>query len=287
MLIKRGQYSQNTLAWFQKALNPIGSGQNVCTKNLAHSEIKLQPTCSLIITSFEIENVLETILNTGFFQRIVLYPRYIPISERKANEFLRAKRFGLEFSSEIDVDTLVEMLFQIKKNNLEYKLVVDPVVYPVANQYIESRYKMIETANERVREIMATFIPRYDNLMYILSVHHSCVNNKKKVDLEDIQYGARVSNDLFREVMTWVEENISLAKLSSREKSYFDKFYQLWSIMEKDEYGYVNKVSFMMKFNEKWSISKNTIARNLEKFTGYGKVKERDVNNVKWIKIEV
>lgn len=288
MLMRRGQYSQNTLAWFQKALNPIGSGQNICTKNLAHAEIKIQPTCSLLITSHEIENVLETILNTGFYQRIVLYPRYIPILERKANEMLRADRFGKTSFTQIDTDTLGEMLMAIAAKNKDYKVAVDEAtVYPLAKQYIDSRYKLIETANERVREIMATFIPRYNNLMDIFAMHHSCVKGKAKIDMEDIKYGATLSNELFKEVMTWVEENITLAKLSTREKAYLDRFYQMWYSMEKDGYGYINKIAFMKKFNEKWKITYPTLVRNLEKFAGYGKIKERTVNDTKWIKIEV
>jgi hypothetical protein len=287
MLIRRGQYSQNTLAWFQKALNPIGSGQNICTKNLAHSEITIAPTCSLLITSHEIENVLETVLNTGFFQRIVLYPRYVPVAERKNNEFLRHDRFGKEISTPLDVEALAEMLFEVAKNNADYKIDVDPAVYPIAKQYIDSRYRLIDTANERVREILATFIPRYDNLMDIFAVHHSCMNSKKKIDIEDIKYGGMLSNELFQEVMTWVEENITLAKLSTREKAYLDRFYQMWFSMEKDEFGYVNKIALMKKFNEKWKITYPTLVRNIEKFKGYGKVKERDVNNAKYIKVEI
>ena len=287
MLIKRGQYAMNTLAWFQKALNPIGSGQNICTKNLAHGEITVAPTCSLIITSHEIENVLETVLNTGFFQRIVLYPRYVPINERKSNEFLRHDRFGKEICSPLDVESLAEMLFEVAKNNADYKVAVDPAVYPIAKQYIDSRYKLIDTANERVREILATFIPRYNNLMDIFAVHHSCMNNKKKIDIEDIKYGGMLSNELFQEVMTWVEENITLAKLSTREKAYLDRFYQMWYSMEKDGNGYINKVAFMKKFNEKWKITYPTLVRNIEKFKGYGKVKEREINNSKYIKIEI
>lgn len=286
MLIKRGQYALNTLAWFQKALNPIGSGQNICVKNLSHAEIRIQPTCSLIITSHEIENVLETVLNTGFFQRTVLYPRYVPILDRKQNEMTRQDRFGKKFSTEVDTDSLAEMLFQIAKHVIDYKVDVEPSVYPVAKQYVDSRYKLIETSNERVREIMATFIPRYNNLMDVFALHHSCANLKKKIDIEDMKYGADLSNALFTEVMTWVEENITLSKLSVRDKAYLDRFYQMWFTMEKDEYGYVNKVAFMKKFNDKWKITYPTIVRNLDKFTGHGKVKERDVNNVKWIKIE-
>jgi hypothetical protein len=288
MLMNRGQYSSNTLSWFQKALNPIGTGQNVCKKNLAHSEIEIKPTCSLLITSHEIDNVLESILNTGFFQRIVFYPRYIPVDERKQNEMLRQDRFGIQFENSIDAEVLGEMLFQIIKETTDYKLVVDPAVYPVAKQYIDGRYKLINQTNERVKEIMATFIPRYDNLMDVFALHHSVVNHKTKIDVEDIKYGGSLSHELFQEVMTWVEENITLAKLNVKEKAYFDRLYQMWNSMEKDEYGYVNKLSLMKKFMEKWKLSYPAQARYIEKFIGYGKIKQRMVNNtVQMIKIEI
>jgi hypothetical protein len=287
MLVRRGQYAQNTLAWFQKALNPIGSGQNLITKNLAHKEISFHPSCSLLITSHEIENLMETVLNTGFFQRIVLYPRYVSIDERKLNEFLRASRFGKKIFSELDVETLGDKLMAVAKKNEKFEVTVHPNVYPLANQGIENRYKLVETAHERVREIMATFIPRYDNLMYIFSVHHCCVEGKTVVDIEDIKYGMDLSQMLFKDVMSWVEENITLSRLTSKENSYLTSAFQIYKVMEKDENGYVHFASFLKNCNQRWHITIPTILRFLEKFKGLNKMKEITENNSKKIKIEI
>jgi len=287
MLIRRGQYSQNTLAWFQKALNPIGSGGNLVTKNLAHGEISFNPTCSLIITSHEIEHLLESVLNTGFFQRIVLYPRYVPINERKLNEFLRCDRFGKQLQTHFDVETIATKLVETKTMNEEFVLKVNPNVIPVAKQGIASLYKLVESGHERVREIMATFVPRYNNLMYIFSVHHCCAEGKKEVDVEDIKYGARFSAELFKNVMTWVEENITLTKLSSREQNFLTSAFQIYKTMEHDKDGYVQQISFMRQCRIKWRITMPTILRYIEKFKGYGKLKQIEKNNSKLIKIEL
>lgn len=285
MLIKRGQYSQNSLAWFQKALNPIGSGQNICTKNLAHGEISFAPTCSLLITSHEIEDLLETVLNTGFFQRIALYPRYVPINERLYNELLRCDRFGKQMCSELDVETLAAKLLRTQEANKEFVLKVNPNVYPVAKQHVSALYRLIDNTHERVREIMATFVPRYNNLMYIFAVHHCCVEMKKELDISDIKYASALSTELFKVVMVWVEENITLQKLNSKEQAYYTYAVQIYRGMEKDENGFVYLAAFIKNFSEKWRISPQSIQRNLDKFAGMGKVKSFDKANIKMIKV--
>ena len=286
MLIQRGQYAENTLSLFQKALNPVGSGQNVIKKYLAHVTIEITPTCSLLITSHEIENLMEVVLNKGFFQRIILYPRYIPIEDRKKNEFLRADRFGKRLHTEIDIETLSTMLNEVGKKYESYEPKVDESVYPVVKQKIDELYGLISKSHERVREIMATFCPRYDNLIYIFSLHHSCILGKDKIDVEDIKYGAHLSYLLFKEVMAWVEENISLIKLSSKESTYLNRAYLIYKSMEQKD-GYVMKISFLKNCSNKWRISMHTVNRYLEKFVNFGNIKEMDVDGVKMIKIEI
>jgi hypothetical protein len=287
MLIKRGPHAENALAWFQKALNPIGSGQNQCVKYLAHGEINFYPTCSLLITSHEIENLMEVVLNTGFFQRIVLYPRYIPIIDREKNEFLRADRFGKRIFTEIDSDTLAAKLVEVGKKYEKYELQVDDNVYPVIKSKVAELYTLVETAHERVREIMATFVPRYDNLVYVLSLHHMCAEMKDKIDVEDIKYGASLSYLLFKEVMSWVEENISLSRLSSKESSYLTSAFTIYKSIEQTPEGYVMKVSFIKTCSTKWRISMPTVVRYIERFKGLGKIKEIDQNGVKYLKMEI
>ncbi len=286
MLVQRVPYAENTLGFFQKALNPIVSGQNVIKKYLKHAEIEIAPTCSLMITSHEIENLLEIVLNKGFFQRIILYPRYVPIDDRKKNEFLRADRFGKRLHTEIDIETLSTMLNAVGKKYEEWEVKVDDDVRPVVKQKIEELYLVISKSHEKVREIMATFCPRYDNLIYILALHNACVNNKEKIDIEDIKYGAMLVYQLFREVMSWVEENINLIKLSSHEQTYLNRAYMIYKAMEQKD-GFVMEISFKKNCQSKWRVSMHTVNRYFEKFKGYGNIEEIDVDGVKKIKVKI
>jgi hypothetical protein len=287
MLIKRGTYAENTLALFQKALNPIGSGLNNITKNLAHQDIEIEPTCSLIITSHEIENLLDTVLNTGFFQRIVLYPRYVPIPERKRNEFIRCDRFGKRSFMQIDVETMAEKLLRTAQANEKFEVVVNKDVYPVAKQGIDNIYKLTDSSHERVRDIMATFAPRYDNLMYIFAIHHCCAEYKKEVDIKDIKYGIWMTSKLFSEVMAWVEENIHLSKLSSKDQSYLNSAFQIYTMMQKDSNGYVYLQALIENCSNRWRITKPSVARKLERFGGYNKLKRIRQNTTDLVKIEL
>ena len=288
MLLTKEQYTQDTLPWFQKVLNPIGSGPNVCSKKLAHGEaIEFAPTCSLLITSHDINNLMETVLDTGFFQRIVLYPRYVPISEREENEMLRASRWGKRIHTEINEGTLSKTLNEIEEKYKNFEIKVDEKVYPLVKSEIDQLYKSIENAHERVREIMATFAPRYDNLMYIFSFHHSAANFKDVIDIEDVKYGSNLTKLLFKEVMSWGEENISLTKLNQREQALLNSAMQIYHTMEKDDHGYVLKFSFMKSCQTKWGISMHSVSRAMEKFKGLRKLKEIEVNKSLMIKFDL
>jgi hypothetical protein len=211
----------------------------------------------------------------------------VGIPERKNNEFLRADRFGKRIFTELDVDTLSQKLNEIGAKYENYEVTVDDNIYPVIKSNIEQMYKFIESAHERVREIMATFVPRYNNLLYIFSLHHMCAEMKDKLDVEDVKYGATLTNFLFKEVMTWVEESISLIRLNSKEQSYLNSAFLIYRSMKQNEDGYVMKVSFIKQCSAKWRISMHTVIRYLEKFKGFNKLKEVELSKVKYIKIEI
>ena len=284
-LVKPGQFSQNALTWFQKALNPIG--QNRCVRPMANGTVDFYPTCSLIITSHELEEAIDIVFKRGFFQRIVLLPRYIPISDRKQWEFLRADRLGDRFMSiNLDIDNLAEKLMAIRAKYIDdFIFKIDPNVKPVLKSKIDEFYKLINSVHERVREIMATFVPRFDNLMYIFSFHHSCVKFKDVVDLEDVNYGYNLAYGMFKEVLTWVEENIPLLKLTSKEQSYITSAYMVYQAMEKNSEGFVFRYAFAKACSEKWRISMPTVNRYLEKFKGFGKLQEVEKDKIRWVKI--
>jgi len=113
------------------------------------------------------------------------------------------------------------------------------------------------------------------------------VEGKTEVDIEDIKYGMDLSQMLFKDVMSWVEENITLSRLTSKENSYLTSAFQIYKVMEKDENGYVHFASFLKNCNQRWHITIPTILRFLEKFKGLNKMKEITENNSKKIKIEI
>ena len=153
---------------------------------------------------------------------------------------------GKRIHTELDENTLINILNKIGDKYKEgYEVKIDPKVYPLINSEICQLYNSIENAHEKVREIMATFAPRYNNLMYIFSFHHSAANFKSVIDIEDVKYGASLTKLLFKEVMSWVEENVSLSKLNQKEQQMLNSAISIYKLLAKDEHGYVLKFSFM------------------------------------------
>jgi hypothetical protein len=286
-LLERGAYAQHTMTWFQKALNPIGSEQSKVTKRMAHGVIEFYPTCSLIITSHPVENMLSSVINKGFFQRIILYPRDIAIEERQALEFLRADKLGNRVFTEPDIKELGEALQKTRAKYDKTEVKFDENTKPVIKAKIKSFYDLIKPAHPKVKEIMATFIPRFNNFMYTFAFHKCCDRLGDKVEISDINYAHNLCYILFTELMKWVEETADFYKLGSKDYSYYRLALFLFQKMQPDlPSGYVLQHRFMNACAEQWKVSMPTVLKYLEKFRGFGKLKEHSIGNVKYIKVE-
>lgn len=287
MLMERGQHSAHAMTWFQKALNPLGSEQSKCTKKLAHGDqIEFYPVCSLLITSHPLEGVMETILNKGFFQRIIMFPRDIPIPERQAIEYSRADELGTHNpKTEMDIPTLGKLLKDIKEKYDGKEPQFNPNIRPVLKAKIKAFYDIIKDAHPRVKEIMATFIPRYDNYMAVLAYHHMCDRNGDKVEIPDINYAFSVLYLLFKDMMNWVEENADFYRIANKDAVYMRMAQTVYQKMPKDTpEGYVMKMNFVAQCSDTWKLSKITVQKYLDRFRGYGTMKEMELDSVRYVK---
>jgi hypothetical protein len=287
MLLEKTQHSGHAMTWFQKALNPLDSEQSKCTKKLAHGDqIEFYPTCSLIITSHPLEGVLETILNKGFFQRIILYPRDVPIIERQNVEYQRAEKLGDRAFVEPDIKSMGLKLQAIRAKWKNKDIVFAKNTKPVIRARIQAFYDLIKDAHPRVKEIMATFIPRYDNYMYILAFHHCADRNGDVVEIEDVKYAFSVLYLLFKDLITWVEETADFYKIGNKDMAYLRLAQQVFHKMNPDTAdGYVMKMSFITQCAKSWKLSKVTVSKFIEKFKGYNRLKELELNNIRYIKM--
>lgn len=287
-LIERKQASLNTLTWFQKALNPIGSEHSKCTKRMAHGTIEFYPTCSLIITSHPIDNIISSVLNTGFFQRIVLYPKDIPIKERQGLEFLRADKLGNRVFTEPQIKFLGGQLEKIRAKYKEVEIPFNENTKPVIKGNIKALYGLIHTAHPKVKEIMATFVPRYDNFMYTFAFHHCCDRLGVEVEIADVKYAFSLCYVLFKDLMSWIEETVDFYKIGSKDLSYLRQAYVIFNRMTKDtKEGYVTKMKFLHVCSDQWKVSPPTVNRYLERFKDLGKVKEVEYADIKYVKVEI
>ena len=287
MLMEVNSHSAHAMTWFQKALNPLGSEQSKCTKKLAHGDqIEFYPQCALLITSHPLEGVMETILNKGFFQRIILYPRDVPIVERQGIEYQRAEKLGNRTFTEPDIKTLGGALQAIRAKYLEKEADFNPNVRPVIKAKIKAFYEIIKDAHPKVKEIMATFIPRYDNYVAILAFHHMCDRNADRVEIEDINYAFSTLYLLFKDLMVWIEEYSDFYKLSSKEIVYLRQAQALFAkFVPATSDGWILKSEFIQKLSEEWRISKVSVSKMIEKFKGYNKCIEKDMNNIRYVRM--
>jgi hypothetical protein len=287
MLMESTQHSAHAMTWFQKALNPLGSEQSKCVKKLAHGDqIEFYPSCALLITSHPLEGVMEKILNKGFYQRILLYPRDVPIIERQGIEYQRAEKLGERTFTEPDIKTMGEALQAIRAKYKGQEVKFNSNVRPVVKAKIKAFYSIIKDAHPKVKEIMATFIPRYDNYMTIIAFHHMCDRNGERVEIDDINYAFTILYLLFKDLMVWVEENMDFYKLSNKESNYLRLLKMLiHKFVPSTSDGWVLKSEIIAKCSEEWKVSKVSVTKMIEKYKGYNYIQELEKGNIRYIKL--
>ena len=297
-LMQRSEHARNTLNYFEKALNPIGSASNTLSKRLGHVEFEIHPRCSLIVTSYPVQDVVETILNKGFFQRIVLFPREVNVDERKFVEQVRAGKLGRREFTETDVNELGEALMQIRAKYGEYEFKLEGEqaenLTHIVNAKIEELFKAVENCHPRIQEIMYTFVPRYDNLMYVFAFHHMCNRWADSLEPIDVNYAFDKVHNLFKALIVWIEESVNFLKMNQKELHYMGSIKQLYSLalnepecIKNCPEGYVYQIELMKICMKNWHVSNSTVKHYFEKFIGLGTLQQKtNENKVVFLKVK-
>ena len=76
--------------------------------------------------------------------------------------------------------------------------------------------------------------------------------------------------------------------MGNKEQAYLSQAFRIFQQMKKDtKDGFVMRMRFMKTCADKWKVSMPTVSKYLDKFRGFGKLKEWEQGNVKYIKVEM
>jgi len=293
VLINPKDYQQNMMNYLQKALNPIDSEQNTITKKLAHGdEIQISPTCSLLLTSYMPEEIVDTILNTGFLQRMLVFPRRLTTNDRKdqINEDIAA--LGQE-SNRSDIGELIDEFRGIRRHFEDRREFSWGTSKTSLRKYNRQMIDEVSNTNRQVKKIMESFVPRQIEIMARIALHHTCMRRDSEVKSVDVEYASKLVLKSFYMILNWLEDSQEIKeKTGSSVDNNIDRdrFKKLTKVIkksehERDEWIGVNEI--LDQISHVWDLTNSSCYRQLEKFEEKGWIEKKKEHRSKYIKVTI
>lgn len=269
VLINPKKYQQNIMTYLQKAMNPIGSEQNVITKQLAHGdEINIRPTCSLLLTSYMPEQIVDTVLNTGFLQRMIVVPRELTIQDRMEQMEQDINALG-EDRDVASLEDLIQELKLIQRHYSDSQYEFDwSRAKPVITKYMKDMLSTVRDTTRQVKKILSSFVPRQIEQMYRLALHYCCMRRDTVVKPADVRKAARLVMKSFHMIIHWMEDNPELSDGEDSKRDDAKQFRALTNVLEDYEStkGYYGLPQIMDDLKQAWGVSETTCYKRITQF---------------------
>ncbi len=255
MLLGTTQYAEKTKGFLQKSLNPIGSETNTCSRDFKNSPISINPYCSLYLTSYIPDNIIEKVLGTGMLQRLLCLPKDLTTENRKRNAYIDIDFLGtLPTEEDLSIEYFIEKFKSIheKYNNPDTKFDWSEVK-PFFKGKSDNILKISENSPHRVKKLMETFHPRYMDTMYIVSMQHCCIRDSHTINIDDIEYAYRIISSCYSALLAWLEEEPSFDSGKKQEIKFFKDVQTLFKKEKK-----IGATTFFKKCCSLWGVSEPT-----------------------------
>ncbi|MFB6236965.1 MAG: hypothetical protein ABEH81_01205 [Halopenitus sp.] len=288
VLINPKDYQQNMMTYLQKALNPIGSEQNKITKSLAHGdEIVVRPNCSLILTSYMPEGIEDTVLNTGFLQRMLVFPRDLTIEDRIDQTELDIQALG-EDRKESNLQDLINELKRIRNHYKEPMEFSWDKAKPTFVKYQRDMYDEIRDTPIEVRSVLEGFIPRMLEQLTRLAFHYCCMRRDTEIQPRDVRNAAPLMMTSLHMIIYWLEENPQLRGGNENTSDATSRFRGFLKVVEESDpvsgeyYGMRDLLDGLEKV---WNLSETSCYRWINVFDDKGWISVREKSNTKYVKV--
>lgn len=278
-LIQSNGHNENSVKYFQSALNPLGSSQAKITKEMAHGdEIVIRPDCSLYLTSYMPQGIEDTVVETGLLQRMTTFPRDVDLNLRKKNASKDAEMVGKDTNITAEYDDILSELREIRdfymgedEDDEGETIQISEGVTKVYKSRVDSLFDMIKNASRPNRKVLATFLPRLQNQMYILSYHSAACDRRNQIEYKDVWYASSLIAHYFSNLITWVEMSMDLSRKTGadREKYYCKQLFRNWgnlfeNITDKD--GYVSENQIKKYVPDLFGVTLSTAMKYIQIF---------------------
>lgn len=286
MLINPKKYQKNMMTFFQKALNPIGSEQNEITRELAHGEITVRPNCSLLLTSYMPKDIVDTVLNTGFLQRMIVVPRELTIEDRVEQTMEDIEALG-EDAIDSGIEDLIAELKRIKRHYMDPKEFEWQAAKPVIKKYAKRMFEVVADTPREVREVLESFVPRQVEQLYRLSLHYCCMRRDTVVKPEDVKQAIRLVMKSFHMIVNWLEDSPEITGDNAGRTDARKRMRGLLEVLnshDPNDSGYYGLSTIKKDLSNRWNLSTTSVYNWISRFEEKDWVDVERRNGRKYIK---
>ncbi len=268
-------FQKNAITNLQKAMNRIGSSDNIVRRDLMTGTVKYNTDASMYFTTYPPERLMDTITRTGLLQRMVVIHNQIGLSDKMKASMRHLE--GLRNDGiEIEIDDIVDAMGIINKVYSDVnKLKLTDEGYDVLKDTIKNQlYKPLNNGiKPTARRELRKFTTRYQNNLFKLAWHSAIARLSKKVELRDAMYARNLMMPIWHNLITFLEDEYIADKGTEHkfriEKNKFIRGYQeLMGSPYVSNSGWIYQKHFLQEmsregdylpYDTKWNVSHNTV----------------------------
>lgn len=274
-------FDKNALLNLQKAMNPIGTADNVIRKETGVSDriIEFNSDVSLYFTTFKPTKLFQTMTQTGFLQRVVLLYNPVSLEDKWKVGQMHLDMLESDNVTELNNKNIINALKYINNyyagvDSLE---LTDKARNGFEKGILPYIYRPLLNLETNTMHEVKKFTTRYQVLLYKLAWHHAISRLSTRVEIEDVAYAKKVFLPIFKKLVAFMENEYDVDS-DTRTQTYSEK-QLIKNMYKKFENGsnvkrpLVYKREMVNRLSDKWDVSQEASRHRLERYISMFDVK--------------
>jgi len=299
-------YFSDKILYLQQSMAPIGSETNVLVKHLVGGSVRTPSGVSLWMTTYPPKDIMNHVLEKGFFQRIFLYQNDVGIEQRQTTSEHRMGgvyvpvpdkvwsyedlgKFILEIRDEVKKRLLKaaglteeewDELEDGEREDIAINHALDlfsvgPSYHAALLNAVDDYYGLIRgITNEQIRETATSFIPNVENYTIMFSNIIAVSMRSKVITADHVMMATEIIYDNLHNLIIWLEQKQDVRSQKKR-----DNEMKLWKKVFKSCGKFAHKGSgkevvakgdIEKSYSKEAGVSVRTATRRLEKMMDMG-----------------
>ena len=212
---KKTDYAKDLMTWFQKAMNPYGTYDNVLSKGTGSMDASFNSDQSFAFVSKLPQNFYRTITSTGFLQRTIVAYLTKSLKDKKGDNYEFLAGVGEEaedLSDEAEiVGAVLNCINEFAASIEEFSWTDDAKTFLRENVF-EMIHDPMDGMNSHVLPTIMEFSSRYQEMVVRLAHIHALTRLSDEVSAQDVGMASQFVKSMWRNVIWFIEDGLQRSK---------------------------------------------------------------------------